>query len=151
MHPDMIKGSMENQIDSINGSPVEDPSWCPLKNIITIGDVPVPEQNIPQIENFIKEIRLKFQKYVNILTDGDPNYLLTEESKFEMILEPGKQEAEIIAFAEDMMNGRLDAHFDFILLYSDKKPGTVIFEMLPRHVRASTMMKVCFPENLKLD
>jgi len=149
MHPDMLKGDIMNEIDSIESTPVENPVWCPLKKAAPAADTQVNKNYVPVIEKFVQEIRLKFQKYVNILTDGDPNYLLTEESKFEMILEEG-QEEEILKFAEDLMNGRLDDHFDFILIYTDNKPGTVIFEMIPRHVRASTMMKVCFPENLQL-
>jgi len=63
-----------------------------------------------------------------------------------LILTDG-QEEDIIKFAEDIMAGKIDEHYDFILVYDDNIPELIIFEMIPKHVRASTMMKVCFPEN----
>lgn len=155
MHPDTLKAEVENKIDSINGIPVEYPVWCPLISTekcpecgdIHEKDTMVPVDKLPKIESFAREIRSKLQKYMNILTDGDPNYLLTEESKFEMILTDG-QEEEILKFAEDIMTGKIDEHYDFILIYDDNKPELVIFEMIPKHVRASTIMKVCFPQSI---
>ena len=150
MHPTALEAGEVHEIDSVNGIPVEYPMWCPLnieeKCPEYEEDVMVPIDKLPKIESFTRKIRLKLQKYMNLLTDGDPNYLLTEESKFELILTDG-QEEDIIKFAEDIMAGKIDEHYDFILVYDDNIPELIIFEMIPKHVRASTMMKVCFPEN----
>ena len=144
MHPEMLADNVENEIDSVDQKPVENPYWCPL-----LKEEPQSVLKTKhEIEGFVKEVRSKLMKTMNVLCDGDPNYLLTDDAKFEMILEEGQKE-EIVKFAQDVMDGRLDEHYSFFLMYCDDKPGMVIFEIIPRHVRASTIMQVAFPKNLK--